>query len=355
METISRQQKIDHLIANPVPVQEFSLTHDGIRQRLTPATADKPGLGVDFQYWLTNSDEGRALQEVGTPLLSTMNAYGRAIEQEKERIESFIPGFREKFGKRLHSLTEKGHAPAVLYERFIDHGASTHVGLGVFDSYDDYATAIYKAGSHTVHFRPWRDEKAIYRSYVHESLHGLSGASSKLYRNQAVVALRTGLGAAALEHLPNNERQLAERHRAINEGVTEYLANITVNGLSGLITAKERGGLDSRRYMEEREIVGIIAKRIGLNTLLNAYAEDYIPGQPDSQKNTRQMVASLRKVYGPGFLNKLDRKDREKGVKAALGFVKTADKHAEANDKSDPLRRRQSRMARVAAYLGIHG
>jgi hypothetical protein len=133
----------------------------------------------------------------------------------------------------------------------------------------------------------------------------------------------------------------------MKEGVTEYLTNIMIHGRPGEVSPELREGRDTGHYPIEREIVQVIANRVGLDIILNAYAEDYDSSKPNTMQHTRVFMRVVRKAYGPGFLQKLDKLDEQDGPERALAFVKAAEYVANNRD------RRQKTGKKVGRILGV--
>lgn len=336
MQAISRDQKINHLSINPpgsvdaflgvVQVEQDNLFPAGetLSQRHERSTGIKDRTLWDFEVWLHSAPEAQGLLVAGSSTVAALPEYARAIKSEHARIEQLVCQSRQPVGRRLDILAEQGHVPAVLAERFKQSAVATNVALKIFDSsHDSRSTGFYEPDNHTIYFRPWASNRSLVRRYVHESFHALSGTTTKI-NNDQIYTSRTGLGTTVVSETDYSMNSIL-RHRALNEGATEYMVNITVYGRPGLISSEDRSDKDSGVYICEREILKIITDRIGLDTVLNAYAEDYNPDQTGTLEHTRKFVRLIRKTYGPGFLGKLDRIDREKGVEHALIYMKAAD------------------------------
>lgn len=360
METINRQEKINHLenmgvvAENEYFTAEIAKNEGWELQDVYPAhlknldVSDVAPEGSparrlkDFSAWLTYSPRAQSLlSSRGTDLSVLTAAYGEDIELNRKQYEVKLPELRDRLGERLQKLTSEGHLPKVMYQRFMAHEKSTHTAIGVFDSTFETAGAFYLSTNHTMYFRPWKRAK-FFKMFTHESGHALSGTTTKRDKNQ-LNSTRTGLGSVVYGDVP------VMLHRALNEGLTEYYTNIVMYNNPGKITPETRpANRDTGNYIGERRITEVIAKRVGLDTMLNAYAEDYDPKQPETMKHTRKLLREVRKFYGPGFLHKLDKVDREQGVEAAYEFVRRADTEA-------VRRGRARKINRALTLVGLRG
>lgn len=307
----------------------------------------------DFERWLHNSSHAAKLLDSHATVPEALFAYKLAIRRERERVETLMPHVHEAFKRRLVQLTTSGHIPTVFLNRLEASPVATHVSLGIYDSaFEEDSSAIYWPNQHLIRFRPWAAKKQLAQCYVHESFHSLSGSTNYLV-DKTIVATRTGFGTdAAADKEPQDSAQA--KHRALNEGVTEYLTNIVAYGLPGQISPEERSEKDTGHYNNERRIVEIIAGRVGLKTLLEAFAEDYQPGKPNTFRHNRAFIKAVRLAYGPGFLGKLDKLDREEGAEAALEFVRRADSRAEERSREQPkIQNRRAKAERALTLLGL--
>lgn len=258
-------------------------------------------------------------------------------------MKEWLPGIEGFLDDRLEKLAKDGHIPTSIRDRYREEAAAS-VDLRIADS-STGEKAFYAPDTHIIHTRPWVSRKALTSLLVHEAFHGISGASTRKHEN-ALFTSRLGLGTHLVGELGYTGPNLT-RHRAINEGVTEYLRNLVLHDLPGQISPEKRGSKDTGSYKRERQIVQVLADRIGLNTLLDAYAEDYEPGKPDSVRHTRELMRKIRRAYGPGFLHKLDKLDREEDLERALIFVRAADYVAENRTRARTVGQK------VGAVLGL--
>jgi hypothetical protein len=345
METINRQQKLEYLDAALPPAPDYYLSVKLAKQsNLFPEgetvahhyeSAHMPGRGDrrlwDFEVWLHNDPDAEQFRDADTPILKALPAYRRAIKDEHQLLDEHLPLLQQSFCRRLDVLAQRGHIPSILAERLNESGLATHVRFGIYDSFiaSQYpealgrrTSAFYLPDKHVMYFRPFATVEQIKNRYVHESFHAISGTTT--YKDSdRLYSSRTGLGTSPVGEKGYSSEEV--KHRAINEGVTEYLTNLTHKGRPGAVSPEKRGERDSGAYKVEREIVQILADRIGLDKILNAYAEDYEHGKPNTFEHTREFVRAIRSIYGPGFLGKLDKVDQERGVEAALTYIKAAE------------------------------
>lgn len=340
MQAIDRSEKLEILNQTTRSVPDLFLTQrvaerDGLFARgetgshhlaVLQSGQSTDGRLYDFERWLYNADEADRLLGEDATLDEILPAYATAIKQEHSRVADFAAGLSSKLGARLEHLADTGHLPSSLSERFQTMNFSARLRIGIADSsIDQKAGAFYWPAQHAMYFRPWTSKKQLASAFTHESLHALSGTTTLKDGSGKLFSSRLGLGMDPVGESGYIVKSMA-RHRAINEGVTEYLNNLLIHGLHGAVSRHNRGkDKDTGHYVAEREIVQIIADRVGIDTILEAYAEDYRPGQAGTLTHTRDFVRAIRRAYGPGFLQKLDKLDSQDGPQRALEFMKAAD------------------------------
>lgn len=372
MHSINRQQKLEHLAAQPelstnyyfdeqfVPDYDLTSTtaryYDDIRREKLTGPFDHPL--NSFNFWLAATKSGRELLAQDAPLTTTLEAYAEAIDEEQHTIESYMPHFQQMIQKRLSALAKSGDIPEVLAERYKAKNGS-HISIGIMDSLHlKDGAGIYDTDTHTIYVRPFFKPDRLAKLVVHESFHGLSGLSMKRDGSE-LISSRLGLSTDLAREKGSGPN--VAHHRAINEGVTEYLTNLLIFGNPGKVSFEERfkaprlkGHIpDTGTYTEEREIIQILADRIGLDVILNAYVEDYDPTQPDTTQHMRTFIGKVRKTYGPGFLRQLDKIDREQGVEAAVKFMKAADKEVSRPTSENKRHNRAKKIHSALTYVGL--
>lgn len=346
MEIINRHQKIEHVSANPEPANAYFLDDYLISQNnisfgdkatanyeeTSLSTLSNPKL-TSFRLWVEHAPVAKELLGQGSSLDQLLPAYGEAVVRDHEEIQKLVPKLHQRFEERLLKLVEKGHLPKIYKERFTD---SKSVGPAKVNLYDTFAAsylgqnitlatpAFYDPDEHEIYLRAFEGNAPLTRHFVHEETHrDLSGITTHK-NDRKIYTSRLGFST----HVVGEKGRVPKsaQHRILNEATTEYITNLMVYGKPGKISPESRDdNHDTGVYVPERQILEIIANRVGVDTLLNAYAEDYTPGQPDTMRYNRKLMSKIREAYGPGFLHKLDKVDQEKGVKSALSFVRSAD------------------------------
>lgn len=336
MNTITRLEKLQHAEDNLSKRTGFLLNERAVDRMpefqdndfpLHALEADVPRNSKleDFTTWLHNDPHAHELSEGGATLRQALPAYRTAVLHKLAKMKEWQHETNDFLSTRLQELAEAGHIPEILVDRLQTRQNAAMVDVKIVDSsVGEDKAAFYVPDEHVVYLRPWLNHKAFVSTMTHEAFHGLSGTSVK-QKNDRLFTSRLGLGTNVVGDNGYISSEIG-KHRAINEGVTEYLRNLVHYGKPGEISADRRGPKhDTRSYTREREIVQILADRIGLDAILKAYAEDYVPGTKNTLENTREFIHLVRKTYGPGFLQKLDKLDQEEGPERALLFVKAAD------------------------------
>jgi hypothetical protein len=231
MDTINRHAKFEHLNAVSQPVRDLYLTPQIVRKNQLFANDEtaayhyksilEPPSGskqlYDFEDWLHNADEAKALLDADAKVMNILPAYGEAIKREHAFVEDYILNLCTGFGLGLDDLAAKGHIPTTLADRFHLTDFATSLKVGIADSsFEQEAGAFYWPAKNTMYFRPWSSVKQLTQRFTHESFHHLSGTTTVKQKGQ-IYSSRLGLGMDPVGEngYVNGSMQ---RHRAINEG-----------------------------------------------------------------------------------------------------------------------------------------
>ncbi len=129
METITRQQKIDHIAATVssapnLHLDEAYVRHLDLLDMPSPENM-APNLPImverrlaDFTYWRKTSSVAKEMLADRHSTIELLPYYARAINGRRKELEKHIPLWRERLGERLSTLADTGDIPKVLAERF---------------------------------------------------------------------------------------------------------------------------------------------------------------------------------------------------------------------------------------------
>ncbi len=158
---------------------------------------------------------------------------------------------------------------------------------------------------------------------MHETLHALAGRTAFLERYMdeenknesayggtldSVAHQRTGVGF-------NEDPSLgsAERFKWLDEAITERLTMQLTKTPAG-------------SYPKERLLLDLLLFRgkypIDPHFFVDAYFENYDPGNTEKVPAWKTMMFVITKSYKPGFLTEIDKMVQEKGVDVAIQFMK---------------------------------
>lgn len=226
------------------------------------------------------------------------------LEKSKEFDENIKPEFQADFLASITDLSYRGILPlsigritktlemiTVKLDDAIEH--SFDEKNGSYDSEQNLALI----GS-----RNFRYKKILYKIYVHEIMHALSGKTVRVEVEGDYESMlkpdRVGL-------------RIINKFRWLNEAITESVTQLMY----------DKGG-DS--YVNERKLLDYIIQKSGvpLQDFYNAYFEHYNPEEKDTDNgaisNWKKLNQKLNSTLGERFLVHLDDEIKRAGIKKVL-------------------------------------
>lgn len=249
----------------------------------------------------------------------------RFAEIKKTAEKEWLPEFKQQFVEKANNLIQSGELNISLDElkKRIAGIKISFFNQGTMASKKFDAGGLYGADSILVgiNFSGQEDRELIKADsqhiFNHEMLHAISGALyvTRVKRQglHGVQRQRTGL---RFESVGENE---FERFAWLNEAVTETLALEMDDDL-------ER---DLAPYREERILFSLLVngpagraiQGVERKKFSHAYFENYEPKDASENRleHWKELVRSISESYYPGFLVKIDKLIKEKGI----GYVIT--------------------------------
>lgn len=245
------------------------------------------------------------------------------IDFKKKFEEEIEPGFRRDFLKSLEELYDAGIVPSIEKAKetisLVRVEVQDAANQLFEEKYGHYSCGLHVVviGSHGINKK--RFKKDIYKTYVHEMFHAISGKTIQEIKDPSIfVNDEDDEDDEMFEYKVDRVGfKILNRFRWLNEAVTELLAQT-------IVPDTER-----KSYKYEIELFRLIMEKCGLSSkdFFRAYFENY---DPNEVRQSGSAIIEWKRIYGiitdklgRGFLVSVDNKVKTIGIKETLELLKS--------------------------------